>query len=103
MCTVLLPPGVNPTAVKYIISYHFIFSFKTISGAKAHIFFIVRSDQANCETLAPRGTEYIGASVTNTDTFLSFGFRLSKFLIVEPLRPRGIPFEERRSILYRNV
>jgi len=22
MCTVLLPPGVNPIAVKYIISYH---------------------------------------------------------------------------------
>jgi hypothetical protein len=25
MCTVLLPPGVNPIAVKYIISYHIIY------------------------------------------------------------------------------
>jgi len=27
MCTVLLPPGVNPIAVKYIISYHIISYF----------------------------------------------------------------------------
>jgi hypothetical protein len=30
MCTVPLPPGVNPIAVKYIISYHIISKLKEI-------------------------------------------------------------------------
>ena len=32
MCTVLLPPGVYPIAVKYIISYHIIIKRTMTSG-----------------------------------------------------------------------
>jgi hypothetical protein len=46
MCTVLLPPGVKPIAVKYIISYHTIIVSSSVSdgGSRKNLMLFTRGD-----------------------------------------------------------
>jgi hypothetical protein len=61
MCTVLLPPGVNPIAVnKYIISYHI--KFRATLSAEAHKFF-----QKSSGHIILLGTRRVTQQVSSTN------------------------------------
>jgi hypothetical protein len=72
MCTVLLPPGVNPTAVKYIITYHIkSVMYNGLSPTRDLISKYHTYDGGKLSLFGLRGT-YKTRGHTLTTTFLTF-------------------------------